>query len=77
MDGNSLAILKKDHPRIIPMKFGEILPSGLRGDGSWRTKDGQRTSCDHNSSPWAYGSGELKRQAKQCLDAKIIQQMEV
>ena len=23
---------KGDHPRIIPVKFGEILPSGLGGD---------------------------------------------
>ena len=27
-NGNILAILNSDHPRIIPVKFGEILPCG-------------------------------------------------
>ena len=27
-NGNLLATLKEDHPRIIPVKFGEIPPSG-------------------------------------------------
>ena len=30
LNGNIIATLKGNHPRIIPVKFGEILPSGLR-----------------------------------------------
>ena len=63
---------KDGHIRIIPTKFGQIPASSL-GIVLWsncwrRTMDnrrctihtGRRTSNDHNSSPWANGSGELK-----------------
>ena len=53
------------------MKFEEISPRGFRGEVvqrceqtdwrmDWQT-DGQRMESDHNSSSWAFGSGELKR----------------
>ena len=54
---------------IIPVKFDEILASSLEDmwRNCWQTLDGQmnnggwRTSYDHNSSHWAYGSGKLKK----------------
>ena len=30
--------------------------------------DGRRTLADGNSSPWAYGSGELKQEGQEALN---------
>ena len=44
------------------IKFEEIWPRGFRGEVVQRGErtDGRRTESDHNSSSWAFGSGELK-----------------
>ena len=48
----------------IHLKLYEIRTSGSGGDvllkKSLRT-EGRRTKNDHNSSPWAFGLGELKQ----------------
>ena len=62
--GTIWTILKEGHIRIIPIKFGQNPASSL-GDVVWSncwrqtTHNAWRTSNDHNSSPWANGSGEL------------------
>ena len=59
-------ILKEGHIRIISSKFGQNPASSLGIGVIWSncgrrtTHDGRRTPNDHNSSPWANGSGELK-----------------
>ena len=35
--------------------------------------DAQRTKMDHNSSPWAFGSGELKKSADDNKNMKTDQ----
>ena len=58
--GTIWTILKEGHIRIIPTKFGQNPASSLGEDVVWSNCwDGRRTSNDHNSSPWANGSGEL------------------
>ena len=58
-------ILKEGHISFISTKIGQN-PSSSLGDvlksNCWRhtTDDTQRTSNNHNSSPWANVSGELK-----------------
>ena len=46
------------------MSFEAIVDDGRRtkDDARRTTDDGRRTLADGNSSPWAYGSGELKIQ---------------
>ena len=57
MDRNHWTIFKEGQKRIIPTKFGQNPSSSLGAiaDSRWQT------SNDHNSSPWANGSGELKK----------------
>ena len=64
--------LKEDQPRIIPVKFGQIPIKWFRRRCCLKNVNGQtdgrgrrrRTVGDHNSSPWAFGSGELKTYEK-------------
>ena len=44
-------------------------------DGRLTTDDGRRTLADGSSSPWAYGSGELKRQKKK--EKKMIKNRKI
>ena len=54
-------IFEEGHIRIIPTKFGQIQPV-VKEEMSFEAivDNAQRTPNDHNSSPWANGSGELK-----------------
>ena len=59
-------IFTEGHIGISPTKFGQNPASSLEGDfiwsncWQWTTHNGQQTSNDRNSSPWANGSGEQK-----------------
>ena len=69
-------IFKECH-KIIPTNFGQN-PAGSLGDVLWSnrwrhmTHYAQWTSNDHNSSPWANGSGELKRRPQSCCNHCIL-----
>ena len=62
--GTIWTTLKEDQPRIIPVKFGQIPTSGLGGELLFKDcgRMDIRMVSDHNSSPWAFGSAELKKQ---------------
>ena len=44
------------------MKFGPVVQKEMSFKEKSLPTDGRRTKTDHNSSPWAFGSGELKRE---------------
>ena len=62
--GTIWTIFKEGLKRIIPTKFGKNLASSLGGDVIWSNCWRRKTDIQHhhNSSPWANGSGEPKRQ---------------
>ena len=64
-------IFKEGHIRIILSKYGQSPASSLGADVLWShcwrrttTHGARRTSNNHNSSPWANDSGELKTTTK-------------
>ena len=63
-DRNHLYKFSIPFNRRLHMKFEENWPRGFRGEVVQRCvrrtgDEGRRTASDHNSSSWAFGSGEL------------------
>ena len=67
---------------MLHTKYQGPRPSGFRGDVVWSncwrhtTHDGRRTLADGNSSPWAFGSGELITILKQQLSSDSVARLE-
>ena len=63
MDRDHLYKFQSSFNRRLHMRFEENWPRGFRGEvvQTCGRTDGRRTASDHNSSSWAFGSGELKR----------------
>ena len=58
-------LIKEGQIRIIPAQFGQNPGSSLGGE-LLTTHAGWRLSNDHNSSLWAFGSGELNKHVLRC-----------